>query len=90
SIDESQPNATAKKALLKGVLDFERNTLLNLGLPGIVSYKGDDGAQYLRADTAGSAVINGLSSWDNPGTGLEADDVTTLGLMTSYFFTDNV
>lgn len=90
AIDESQPDATAKKTLLKGVLDFERNTLLNLGLPGIVSYKGDDGSQYLKANTAGSAVINGLSSWDNPGTGLEVDDVTTLGIMASYFFTDNI
>ncbi len=32
----------------------------------------------------------GLSQWDNPGTGLEADDVTTLGIMTNYFFTDNI
>ena len=44
----------------------------------------------LPANLSGSSKINGLQSWDNPGTGLEADDVTTLGLMTSYFFTDNV
>lgn len=90
AIDESKQNATAKKTILKGVLDLERNTLLNLGLPGVVSYKGKDGEQYLKANTAGSAEINGLSSWDNAGTGLEADDVVTLGIMTNYFFTDNV
>lgn len=90
AIDESQPEATAKKAILKGVLDLERNTLLNLGKEGIVSYKGDDGAQYLRASTAGTAEINGLSSWENQGTGLEADDVLTLGIMTNYHFTDNL
>lgn len=90
AIDESKQNATAKKTILKGVLDLERNTLLNLGLPGLVSYKGEDGEQYLKANTAGSAEINGLSSWDNAGTGLEADDVVTLGIMTNYFFTDNV
>ena len=39
---------------------------------------------------SGTAKIYGLESWDNPGTGLEADDVTTLGLMSNYFFTDNV
>ncbi|UUS58710.1 MULTISPECIES: OmpW family protein [unclassified Acinetobacter] len=39
---------------------------------------------------SGSAQIYGLESWDNPGTGLEADDVTTLGIMTNYFFTDNI
>jgi outer membrane protein W len=39
---------------------------------------------------SGTAEIHGLESWDNPGTGLEADDVTTLGIMTNYFFTDNI
>ena len=39
---------------------------------------------------SGSATINGLESWNNKGTGLEADDVTTLGIMTNYFFTDNI
>src|SRR5690606_359720 len=39
---------------------------------------------------SGRAEINGLENWNNPGTGLEADDVTTLGIMTNYFFTDNL
>ena len=39
---------------------------------------------------SGSADVYGLSSWDNPGTGLEADDVTTFGLMSTYFFTNNI
>lgn len=39
---------------------------------------------------SGTAEINGLEYWSNPGTGLEAEDVTTLGIMTNYFFTDNV
>lgn len=42
------------------------------------------------AGLSGNAEIYGLEQWDNPGTGLEADDVTTLGIMTNYFFTDNV
>lgn len=42
------------------------------------------------AAMSGTAEIHGLESWNNPGTGLEADDVTTLGIMTNYFFTDNV
>ena len=42
------------------------------------------------AAMSGTAEIHGLGSWNNPGTGLEADDVTTLGIMTNYFFTDNV
>lgn len=44
----------------------------------------------LPADISGTTQINGLSEWDNPGTGLTADDVTTLGIMTNYYFTDNI
>lgn len=44
----------------------------------------------LGSGLSGSSTITGLESWSNPGTGLEADDVTTLGIMTNYFFTDNV
>jgi outer membrane protein W len=43
----------------------------------------------LTSDMSGSAEINSLESWNNPGTGLEADDVDTLGLMFNYHFTDN-
>lgn len=53
-----------------------------------------DGLALINADVpsalSGTAEIRGLSQWDNPGTGLEADDVTTLGIMTNYFFTDNI
>ncbi len=48
------------------------------------------GKEKLPAELSGNANIYGLDQWDNPGTGLEADDVTTLGIMTNYFFTDNV
>ncbi|RKG34684.1 OmpW/AlkL family protein [Acinetobacter tianfuensis] len=44
----------------------------------------------LGSGLSGSSSISGLESWDNPGTGLEADNVTTLGIMTNYFFTDNI
>lgn len=44
----------------------------------------------LSSGLSGSSKIQGLEQWNNPGTGLEADDVTTLGIMTNYFFTDNV
>jgi outer membrane protein W len=48
------------------------------------------GQENLPAALSGNAEINGLNEWSNPGTGLEADDVMTLGIMTNYFFTDNV
>lgn len=44
----------------------------------------------LSSSLSGSAEIYGLSEWNNANTGLEADDVTTLGIMSNYFFTDNV
>ena len=44
----------------------------------------------LTADMSGKAQINSLGSWDNPNTGLEADDVDTVGMMFNYNFTDNV
>ena len=44
----------------------------------------------LGSGLSGSSQIQGLEEWSNPGTGLEADDVTTLGIISNYFFTDHV
>ncbi|AXY58477.1 OmpW family protein [Acinetobacter chinensis] len=44
----------------------------------------------LTADMTGKAQIHSLESWDNPGTGMEAEDVDTLGIMMNYNFTDNL
>ncbi|PBV23060.1 OmpW/AlkL family protein, partial [Pseudomonas aeruginosa] len=48
------------------------------------------GTDTIPAWLSGTAEIRGLSQWEAENTGLEADDVTTLGLMTNYFFTDNI
>ena len=81
SIDESKDGATVKKNFLKSAVDLD---ILQL-----ISYN-ENGEKYLRSSTSGDATINGLSNWQAQGTGLEADDVTTLGIMTNYFFTDNI
>lgn len=81
AIDESKDGATLKKGFLKTAVDLD---VLN-----IISYTKDNN-KYLKSDTAGTATINGLSEWQAEGTGLEADDVTTLGILTNYFFTDNI
>ncbi|RZG76313.1 OmpW/AlkL family protein [Acinetobacter sp. WCHAc060025] len=81
AIDESKPNATTKKNLLK--------TAVDLDLLGLISYKEGD-TKYLKSNVSGEATINGLSQWEAQGTGLEADDVATLGIMSNYFFTDNI
>ncbi|MCH7308619.1 OmpW family protein [Acinetobacter sp. NIPH 1852] len=44
----------------------------------------------LTADMSGSAKITSLESWENQNTGLEAEDVDTIGLMINYNFTDNL
>lgn len=44
----------------------------------------------LKEDVAGYAIINGLDSWQAQNTGLEADDVDTLGLTFNYHINDNV
>ena len=54
-----------------------------------------DAIKILPTDTlpsllTGTATINGLSNWQAQGTGLEADDVDTLGIMANYHFTDNL
>ncbi len=44
----------------------------------------------LVATESGDAEIRGLDQWTNQGTGLEADDVDTLGLTFNYYINDNV
>ncbi|HHP6408997.1 TPA: OmpW/AlkL family protein [Acinetobacter baumannii] len=44
----------------------------------------------LPSSLAGTAEINGLSQWEQQGSGLEAADVDTVGLMFNYNFTDNL
>ncbi|MEX5442828.1 OmpW family outer membrane protein [Acinetobacter schindleri] len=61
----------------------------NRVVEGLVRLIGAFGGQ-VSSGLSGDSYVYGLSEWDNPGTGLEADDVTTLGIMTNYFFTDNV
>lgn len=48
------------------------------------------GDNNVPAILTGTADVRGLSQWTSAGTGLEADDVDTLGLMFNYYFTDNV
>lgn len=60
------------------------NSVATLGsLVGLVK----DG--LLTSNLTGDAQINSLERWDNPSTGLEAEDVDTLGIMTNYHFTDH-
>lgn len=70
------PEGDKAKAELNSVTNFGKSM-------GIV--KNDQ----LTSDMSGSAYIDSLESWSNPGTGLEADDVDTLGILMDYHFTDH-
>lgn len=82
SIDRDQTVIKAGKEVY--VYDRAVNTL-NGVLGGLAMKDG-----VVQEMFTGSATINGLESWQNAGTGLEADDVDTLGLTLSYYVNDNV
>lgn len=62
----------------------------NTSLASLVKVLDKLGLDSLPSQMSGSADIYNLSHWEAKGTGLEADDVTTLGIMSNYFFTDHV
>lgn len=66
------------------------STLLKTPIISSVISEEKDGVTYLKSNISGEATINGLSNWQAQGTGLEAGDVDTLGIMANYHFTDNL
>ena len=82
AIDQSTAEGKSKHDFLAGIA---KTPIINSLIVDDI-----DGVQYLKPNIAGEATINGLNHWQAEGTGLEADDVTTLGIMTNYFFTDNI
>lgn len=55
------------------------------GLLGILPANTDLGA----LGASGTTKVNGLESWTSAGTGLESDDVDTVGLLFNYYLDDN-
>lgn len=49
-----------------------------------------DKDKNVNAAITGATDIHGLNAWRAQGTGLEAEDVDTLGLMMNYYINDNV
>ncbi|WP_425915169.1 OmpW/AlkL family protein [Acinetobacter sp. TSRC1-2] len=93
-----QINTAVKDAEVSKNGDIQVDTVLNnlnpnvdqKGLAAALKVLGFFTGGELDSGLSGSSKINSLESWEAQGTGLEADDVTTLGIMTNYFFTDNV
>ncbi len=82
AIDTSTPEGVSKKNTLQGYLDFPlTNALITENI---------NGKEYLRSSVSGTATLNGLSSWESENTGLTAQNVDTLGLLSNYYFTDHL
>lgn len=73
---------------VKGAID--RSTTSGQAWYNLINVGENLGIKTLPGSIAGTGTLNGLSSWQAEGTGLEADDVDTLGIMANYHFTDNV
>ncbi len=80
------PNATIQEGDKTANLKDTLAGLVNGPLGGLLKDKNGN----IKEDIAGVATINGLDHWTAQGTGLEADDVDTLGLMFNYYINDNV
>ncbi|MFV5516443.1 OmpW/AlkL family protein [Acinetobacter gerneri] len=79
---QSKVGDVSKQSVLSAAVKDSNPTiygLINL-LPG----------DTVPAALSGTATVNGLSGWTAQGTGLEADSVDTLGIMTNYHFTDHL
>ncbi|MFJ0162742.1 OmpW family outer membrane protein [Acinetobacter baumannii] len=83
AIDQSTADGKRKHDTLKTLTDNPLTSLL-------ITHKDEDGKTYLNSNIAGEATINGLSNWEAQGTGLEADNVDTVGIMANYHFSDNL
>lgn len=50
----------------------------------------DDQYSNVNSTASGHALLRGIDQWEAQGTGLEADDVDTLGLTFNYYINDHV
>lgn len=73
-------------------LSFNAKTLVQelVDLGALSGFGISDADGNILATESGNAVVNGLDSWQAGRTGLEADDVDTLGLTFNYYLNDNV
>ncbi|OAL80408.1 hypothetical protein AY606_15425 [Acinetobacter sp. SFB] len=69
---------------------FAKDVLTELHDTGLLSSFVGDGLGNINATESGTAQIQGLEHWSSAGTGLEADDVDTLGLTFNYYINDNI
>ena len=86
-LNSLDPNATIKEGDKEANLKETVLSLLNSPFGSLILNKETGNVS---AKNTGTATLNGLDAWQAGGTGLEADDVDTLGLMFNYYINDNV
>jgi len=85
-INAIDPDAVLNDEPKTNAKEFLKDTLPTLGeILGVFDEQGN-----ISADVTGTTTINGIDQWRNEGTGLEAEDADTLGLMVNYYINDNV
>ena len=87
-IDSIDPNATIDDGVHPDPINLKEGLLMmfDQGLADVIG----DGEGNIKEDFTGTATVNGLEEWQSQNTGLEAEDVDTLGLTLSYYINDNV
>ena len=93
-------NGSIKVSTVKDVIDSKQDPKAIKGINDALELLTDDtdlSDAYLKlpilpkiplGDISGTSVINGLESWTSAGTGLEADDADTVGLLFNYYIND--
>lgn len=80
-------NGSIKVDTVKDIIDDPKEDQIN-GLLDFVSL-GNGDFDLGGVGLSGETKINGLESWTSAGTGLEADDVDTFGLLFNYYMNDH-
>ncbi len=87
-VNSIDPNATMDDGVHPEPVNLKQGilTMFDQGLAGVIG----DGKGNISEDFTGTATVNGLEEWQSHNTGLEAENVDTLGLTINYYMNDNV
>jgi len=95
-LDAIDPNAMMPDGSPEGNMmlakPFLQEQIFDAGIAPLLGILVDntDPTSAIASSTSGEAYIRGIDQWRQDGTGLEADDTDTLGLMFNYYINDHV
>jgi outer membrane protein len=87
-VNSIDPNATMDDGVHPEPVNLKQGlvTMFDQGLAAVIG----DGKGNISENFTGTATVNRLEEWQAQNTGLEAEDVDTLGLTINYYMNDNV